>query len=112
MGTEEEEDDDHGTSSQFSTAESTVFEAKHFIKQVHYPQAIGTCIVTSFIEHHLHRHLLSMIPTILIGQMTVRVFLYDCVADLFLSSSDVPLSENGLLSPTAVAALWMVVNHR
>lgn len=69
------------------------------------------CRISS-IEHNLHPTMSPAVPTILIDGDTFRVILYDCIKDVLLITTPKELHTDGRLSSTAVAFLWLVINHR
>ena len=109
--TDEYEDGESDDDSVHSDGRTTM-EAKKLIKESHLPQVVGTCVTASFTERNLHPEKLAMIPTVLIGEKSFRVVLYDCEKDILIISSRKSLSTNGHLSQSAMVLLWAVFNHR
>ena len=76
------------------------------------PQAIATCVISSFTERKLHPRLQSCVPTILFDEMQFRVIMYDCEMDVLLISEAIDLETRSHLSQSAMTVLWLVLNHR
>ena len=88
-----------------SDGETVPVEAK--VSSNNLPQAIGTAIVSAFIEHNHHKALNPMVPTILINGEAVVILFYNCEEDLLLLSEPIRYTEDdGRL------VVWLVVNHR
>lgn len=81
-------------------------------KDANLPQAIGTCVVSSFTEKACHPAMKAMVPTILIDDAEFRIVLYDCNHDVLLLSESKAISTKGGISKSAVTLLWSVLNHR
>ena len=105
-------DSDDESSSQSSDGQTTNFEGKITFNSVNLQQAIATGVVSSFTERNCHPGKLPIVPTILIDQNFFRVILYDCEKDILLMSPSKNLSTKGTLSQSAMALLWVVLNHR
>ena len=95
-----------------SDGQTTTFEGKIPFNSVNLQQAIATCVVSSFTERNRHPGKLPIVPTILIDPNFLRVILYDCEKDILLVSPSKNLSTKGTLSQSAMALLWVVLNHR
>ena len=76
------------------------------------PQAVATCVISSFTENALHPDKPALVPTILIDEKNFQVCLYECTKDVLLISNPKLLSTKGGLSQSGMALLWAVVNHR
>ena len=74
-------------------------------------QAIGTGVMASFTAKACHPEQNALVPTVLIDDKEFRVILYDCEKDILISISRV-LATKGTLSRSAMALLWLVINHR
>ena len=72
---------------------TTTIEAKRVLKKKNLSQAVGTCVVSSFIERNLHPDKQTAVPTIVIGQHRFQVCLYDCEHDILLVSSPLLLAH-------------------
>lgn len=94
-----------------SDGQTTTFEGKTTFNSANLQQAIATCVVSSFTERNCHPDKLPIVPTLFIDQRFVRVILYDCEKDLLMSPSK-NLCSKGTVSQTAMALLWVVLNHR
>ena len=103
-----------GNNSDESDGTMTTIEANIKYNKNSLQQAVATCVVSSFIEHTLHRTLPSIVPTILIDLRRFRVCFYDCTEDLLLVSTPIQLqsSNKSRLSRSAVLLLWLTFNHR
>ena len=110
MNEEKQEEEESGFDE--SDGMTTKIEVKRRVWVAHLPQAVATCITSSFTEHNLHPTMSPAVPTILIEGDTFRVILYDCIKDVLLISTPNKLHTDGRLSSTAVAFLWLVINHR
>lgn len=110
--TKEEEEEEEAEDEEGSDGMSTTIVRKSSMRVKHLPQAISTCVTSSFTEHNLHPEMQSIVPTILIDGDTFRVILYDCLKDVLLISQPKDLHTKGRLSSTAVGFLWLVINHR
>ena len=108
---ESDSDSDHDSESE-SDGMTTTIEGKIKFKYSNLPRTIGTCVVSSFTEKSCHPDLPAIVPTILIDKSQFRVCLYECERDILLISSCKSLSTTGRLSQSAMALLWVVVNHR
>ena len=80
-------------------------------------QLICTCVVSSFTERNLHGHLSSMIPTVMIAPLTLKICLYDSVQDVLLISNDIDWmtkdeGEGCRIIDTGLILLWMTIHHR
>ena len=91
---------------------TTTREEKVMARDANLHQAIGTCIVSSFIEKSLHPDQQALVPTILIDETQFRVCLYDSEKDVLLISESKCLATKGGLSRSGMALLWVVTNHR
>lgn len=91
---------------------STPIEVKLSYMVSHMPQTIATCVVSSFTERCLHPRKQVVVPSILIARNQFRVCLYDCKRDVLLISEPKLLATKEQLSRSAVAFLWLVINHR
>ena len=110
---DEEEDDDDDCSSTATDGATTTIEARRVLKKKNLSQAVGTCVVSSFIERNLHPDKQTAVPTIVIGQHRFQVCLYDCEHDILLVSSPILLAHpKERLSRHALLLLWLVINHR
>ena len=104
--------DSDDESSLSSDGQTTTFEGKITFNSANLQKAIATCVVSSFTERNCHPGKLPIIPTILSDQNFLRVILYDCEKDILLVSPSKNLSTKGTLSTSAMALLWVVLNHR
>ena len=75
-------------------------------------QAIGTVVLSSFIEHKLHPSQNSIVPCLLMNSSTVRVLLFDCVEDILLISDKVSFVTGSYVEPSTLLFLWLFLNHR
>jgi hypothetical protein len=91
---------------------STPIEVKYSYMASNLPQTIATCVISSFTERSLHPHKQIVVPTILMAREQFRVCLYDCERDVLLISEPKLLATKEQLSRSAVAFLWLVINHR
>jgi hypothetical protein len=105
-------DSDDESSSLSSDGQTTTFEGKITFNSASLQQAIATCVVSSFTERKCHPGKLPIVPTFLIDQHFLRVILYDCEKEILLVSPSKNLSTKGTLSHSAMARLWVVLNHR
>ena len=101
------EDDDYSSE---SDGASVVVEIKR--KNVHSSQAIGSVVLSSFIEHNLHKDLNSMVPCLLINCNSLQIFMYDCEADILLISDKFTFRENEHVNKESILLLWLFINHR
>ena len=97
---EEDDSKDESTSLEVLTRESNL------------AQAIGTGVVASFTAKARHPEQNALVPTVLIDDKEFRVILYDCEKDILLVSISKVLAAKGTLSRSAMALLWLVINHR
>ena len=116
-GSEDEKEIGSGESNSDSEGEtsdgtSVLVEAKLLMTGTNLPQAIATCVVSSFTEKKLHPNLPAAIPTILIDANKFQVCLYDSEKDVLLVSEPMMLATKGGLSQSAMTVLWLTVNHR
>ena len=83
-------------------------------EHMYLPQAISTCVVSSFIEKNSYPDKPPIVPTILSNDEEFRVCLYDCEKDALLISEPVELVEEGkdCISRRALAILWLVIDHK
>ncbi len=95
---------------EYSDGASVVVEVKR--NATHSSQAIGSVVVSSFIEHNLHKDLNSLIPCILINCYTLQIFLYDCEADILLISEKFIFREDKEVNKQSILLLWLFINHR
>lgn len=95
-----------------SDGTSTPVEGKVAFKDINLPQAIATCVVSSFTAKGRHPEQKAFVPTLLIDEKQFRVCLYDADNDVLLISTTKPLATKGMLSRSGMAFLWMVINHR
>ncbi len=102
----EQEDDD----SSESDDNTVVVEVKKH--SVHSSQAIGTVVLSSFIEHNIHTDLNSLVPCILINCYTVQILMYDCVADVLLISDSFIFRQGDSINKESILLLWLFINHR
>lgn len=91
---------------------TTSIEVKCSLMVSQLPQAVATCVVSSFTERNNHPLNNSAVPVILFARDQFRVILYDCVKDVLLISEPKLLSTKQQLSRSASALLWLVINHR
>ena len=105
-------DDEDSDSSTASDSTAVHIEGKINCIASNLPQAVATCVVSSFIEKSNHPDKSPLIPTILIDKKSFQIILFDCEKDILLISNAVSLSNNGRMSRTAIALLWIVLNHR
>ena len=89
-GIDDDSDDDASVMTDISDGMTTTIEAKLKIKN-NMPQAIATCVVSSFTERKLHPHLQPCVPTILIDEKQFHVILYHCEKDILLVSESIDL---------------------
>jgi hypothetical protein len=86
-------------------------------------QAMGSAVLASFTEHHLHPDLNPLMPCILLNCSSFQIVFYDCINDYLLVSEKVNLfyddddeydddKRNWEVSKTAKLILWLVMNHR
>lgn len=77
-------------------------------------QVVGTCVVSSFTEHQLHKTDNPLMPTLLINSNYARVILYDCVTDVLLISNKINLfnCDGKTVAKSAILFLWIFINHR
>ena len=95
-----------------SEGRTTTCEGKFIFNEASLQQAIATCVTSSFTEKTCHPKKPPIVPTILIDQNAFRVCFYDCEKDILLLSPLKNLSTKGSLSQSAMALLWVVLNHR
>ena len=105
-----DEDSDSGSTVSDSTA--VHIEGKIQYAASNLPQAVATCVVSSFTEKSNHPDKSPLIPTILIDKKSFQIILFDCEKDVLLISNAVPLSNKGRMSRSAITLLWIVLNHR
>ena len=82
------------------------------LKGKNFAHAIGTAVISSFVERKLHRSLNSMIPCLLLNSSTVQVILYDCEKDVLLKAKEVEFRVDTQVLPSALQLMWILVNHR
>lgn len=113
-GDKEDSDSDSTMTDGTVTSDSTAvhIEGKIRYKSFNLPQAVGTCVVSSFTEKTNHPDKSPLIPTVLIDKTSFRVCLYDCERDVLLISNAKSLCNKGRMSRTGVTLLWVVLNHR
>ena len=104
-----DEDSDSSTASD-STAVHIEGKIQYIASNL--PQAVATCVVSSFTEKSIHPDKSPLIPTILIDKKSFQIILFDCEKDVLLISNAVSLSNNGRMSRSGIALLWIVLNHR
>ncbi len=95
---------------EYSDGASVVVEVKTNV--THSSQAIGSVVLSSFIEHNLHKDLNSLIPCILINCYTLQIFLYDCEADILLISEKIIFRQDKEVNKESILLLWLFINHR
>ena len=95
-----------------SDGATTTLEAKVMAKDANLHQAVGTCVVSSFMEKTLHPDMTALVPTIMIDEKQFRVILYDSEKDILLISKSKCLATKGGLSQSGMALLWLTLNHR
>jgi hypothetical protein len=88
------------------------WEGKVLARDKNLPQAVGTCVVSSFTEKSLHPGKNPLVPCILIDKEKFRVILYDCESDFLLITDPKPLSTKSNLSQSSMVFLWIIINHR
>ena len=91
---------------------TTTFEGKISFNDANLVQTIATCVTASFTENTRHPSKPAIVPTILIDEYFFCMCLYDCKKDILLISNPKNISTNGSLSQSAMALLWVVLNHR
>ncbi len=72
-----------------SDSDTSLVEANKFKVAKHIRQATATIIVHSFTENTHHPKLNPMVPMLLLNGTKFQIFLYDCVKDVLLISSNV-----------------------
>ena len=82
------------------------------LKRKNFAHAIGTAVLSSFVEKNLHQSLNSMIPCLLLDSTTVRVILYDCEKDILLKTKKVEFRVDTQVLPSALLLMWIFINHR
>ena len=107
-----EEEAEVTTEGDESDGATTNSEAKVSSGAAKLPQVIATCVVASFTEKTLHPAKQALVPTLLMDQEQFRVCLYSCENDVLLLSDCTRLAEDGTLSSSGMAFLWLVINHR
>lgn len=78
-------------------------------------QTIGTVVLASFTEWHLHQEqqLNPLVPCILMNCADVKAVMYDCVNDVLLITDRVDLRDHhDCVSAEAILFLWLFINHR
>lgn len=95
-----------------SQGDTSCVEAKLHCSPRNFPQLVATNIVSSFIEHSLHKELNSAVPTLLINNRYFYVSIYDSQTDLLLISNKVGFKDEGKLIPEGILMLWIIINHR
>ena len=103
------ESDDESVTSDGMT---TTIEGKIVYSDANLPQLVSTNVISSFTEKSLHPKKPALVPTILIDGKLFRVSLYDSEKDVLLISEKKLLTTKGGLSQSAMALLWVVLNHR
>ncbi len=77
----------------------------------HQSQAIGTVVLSSFIEHNLHKDLNPLVACLLINRYSLQILMYDCKSDILLMSEDF-IFRNGDDIKKESILLWLIFNHR
>ncbi len=93
-----------------SDGSSMVFEIK--IKSLHLSQAIGSVVLSSFVEHNLHKDLNSLVPLFLLNCQSLQILMYDCKADVLLISDKFFFRENYEVNKGFILLLFIFINHR
>ncbi len=102
-----QEDDEN---SDESDGASVVVEVKR--ETAHSSQAISSVVLSSFIEHNLHKDLNSLIPCILINCYSLQIFMYDCEADILFISEKFIFRRDEKVNKESILLLWLFINHR
>ena len=106
------ESENESSSGEQSDGTTTNLEDKIKYKACNLPQVVAICVVSSYTEKASHPDMSSFIPTIMIDKMSFRICLFDCKKDVLLISNKKSLCTKGHLSPSGIALLWVVFNHR
>ena len=102
---------DSDSSGSSSSGTSSTFEIKKKYKQG--SQAIGTAVISSFVENNLHRKLNPLVPCLLLNCYTVQVYMYDCVNDaLFISDTITFRQDDDTIQKSALLFIWLFIKHR
>ena len=84
-------------------------------------QLVTTTVVASFVEKNLHRDLMDVIPTLMIGPTSAIICIYDVTQDYLLISEKFEWLETGedgddddkyVFNKPGFVLLWMALNHR
>ena len=95
-----------------SQGDTVCVEAKLHCSPQNFTKLVSTNIVSSFIEHSLHKELNSAVPTLLINNQWFYVSIYDSHTDLLLLSNKIPFKSEGELVPEGIFMLWLTISHR
>lgn len=97
-----------------SDGDSIIVEAKTSLKFRDLSKLIGMTVVSSFIEHNLHKDLNPMVPGLLINTSMAYICLYDCVNDYLLISDIFKWVDfdNDTLKVPALWVIWFMIHHR
>ncbi len=93
-----------------SDGSSMVFEIKR--KSRHLSQAIGSVVLSSFVEHNLHKDLNSLVPLFLLNCQSLQILMYDCKTDVLLISDKFFFRENVEVNKGFILLLFIFINHR
>ncbi len=93
-----------------SDGSSMVFEIKR--KSRHLSRAIGSVVLSSFVEHNLHKDLNSLVPLFLLNSQSLQILMYDCKADVLLISDKFFFRENYEVNKGFILLLFIFINHR
>ncbi len=94
-----------------SNGASMVMEIKPEVK--HRSQAIGSVVLSSFVEHNLHKDLNPLVPALLINCHTIQIHMYDCESDILLMSNEFTFrSVDDKVNKESILLLWLFINHR
>lgn len=106
--------DDSGSSPTSTLGDNCIVEGKASEKEFNEAQLIGTTVISSFIEHNLHKDLNSLVPVIVLGAPKGQICLYDCQQDLLLLSDVftwVTNKTNPVVVNAGIMLIWMTVHH-
>ena len=97
-----------------SLSSPTNFEAKLQIENVDRDQLTAACVVSSFINHKVHKK--SMTPAVLINGENFIISVYDCVQDILLISDPIKYvsydKDKGTLDRFGLVALAIAIHYK
>ncbi len=72
----------------------------------------GSVVLSSFVEHNLHKDLNSLVPLFLLNCQSLQILMYDCKTDVLLISDKFFFRDNIEVNKGFILLLFIFINHR